>query len=102
MLRARDRDRSGFSTPSTSSPVARRGTPFEGHLSPEKRTPEVVWRGELAREIDDDGHAAIGSRGMATTEKNARAQGGGSPDKGPVHGGKLVARALADRGVSKL
>src|SRR3990170_5022018 len=39
---------------------------------------------------------------MATTEESARAASGGSPESGPVHGGKLVARALADRGVSKL
>ncbi len=40
---------------------------------------------------------------MATTEESARAEGGGEPsDEGQVHGGKLVARALADRGVSKL
>ena len=38
---------------------------------------------------------------MATTEESARAEGG-EPESGPVHGGKLVARALADRGVSKL
>src|SRR3954466_485255 len=40
---------------------------------------------------------------MATTEESARAEGGGPPaGEGPVHGGKLVARALKDRGVSKL
>src|SRR3954447_7452891 len=40
---------------------------------------------------------------MATTEESARTEGGEPPaDEGPVHGGKLVARALADRGVSKL
>ena len=40
---------------------------------------------------------------MATTEESARAEGGErAADEGPVHGGKLVARALADRGVSKL
>src|SRR5689334_3465157 len=39
---------------------------------------------------------------VATTEESARASGGGDEEAGPVHGGKLVARALADRGVSKL
>src|SRR6476620_9447362 len=40
---------------------------------------------------------------MATPEESARAEGDEPPvDDGPVHGGKLVARALADRGVSKL
>ncbi len=40
---------------------------------------------------------------MATTEESARAEGGdAAPEDGPVHGGKLVARALADRGVTKL
>ena len=40
---------------------------------------------------------------MATTEESARAEGGDArAEGGPVHGGKLVARALADRGVSKL
>src|SRR3954454_7507086 len=40
---------------------------------------------------------------MATTEESARAGDGGPPsEEDPVHGGKLVARALADRGVSKL
>ena len=40
---------------------------------------------------------------MATTEESARAEGGdAAAEDGPVHGGKLVARALADRGVSKL
>ncbi len=40
---------------------------------------------------------------MATTEESARAEGRDPPaEEGPVHGGKLVARALADRGVSKL
>ena len=40
---------------------------------------------------------------MATTEESARAEGdNAAPEGGPVHGGKLVARALKDRGVSKL
>ena len=38
---------------------------------------------------------------MATTEESTRAEGDAA-ESGPVHGGKLVARALADRGVSKL
>ena len=37
---------------------------------------------------------------MATTEESARSGDGSTP--GPVHGGKLVTRALADRGVSHL
>jgi acetolactate synthase I/II/III large subunit len=39
---------------------------------------------------------------MATTEDSARAEPGGTPASGPVHGGKLVTRALRSRGVSKL
>ena len=40
---------------------------------------------------------------MATTEESARAEGaGGEAESGPVHGGKLVARALKSRGVYKL
>jgi acetolactate synthase I/II/III large subunit len=38
---------------------------------------------------------------MATTEESARAESGGG-ESGPVHGGKLVTRALRSRGVSKL
>ncbi len=37
---------------------------------------------------------------MATTEESARPEG--SPAPGPVHGGKLVTRALVDRAVSHL
>src|SRR5919201_2215704 len=39
---------------------------------------------------------------MATTEQSARAEPDGAPEEGPVHGGKLVTRALRSRGVSKL
>ncbi len=40
---------------------------------------------------------------MATTEESARAEGaGGEAESGPVHGGKLVTRALKARGVSHL
>jgi acetolactate synthase I/II/III large subunit len=43
---------------------------------------------------------------MATTEESARAEAGGegsaAESTGPAHGGKLVARALKDRGVSHL
>ena len=39
---------------------------------------------------------------MATTEESARGSADGDAEAGPVHGGKLVARALKDRGVSKL
>ncbi len=40
---------------------------------------------------------------MATTEESARAEGaGGEAASGPVHGGKLVTRALKARGVSHL
>ena len=39
---------------------------------------------------------------MATTEESAAPRAATRPNDGPVHGGKLVARALADRGVSKL
>jgi len=38
---------------------------------------------------------------MATTEESTGAEGDAA-ESGAVHGGKLVARALADRGVSKL
>jgi acetolactate synthase I/II/III large subunit len=39
---------------------------------------------------------------MATTEESARAEPAGDADPGPVHGGRLVARALRSRGVSRL
>ncbi|MGH6887179.1 MAG: thiamine pyrophosphate-binding protein, partial [Geminicoccales bacterium] len=39
---------------------------------------------------------------MATTEESARAEAAGDAPTGPVHGGKLVAKALRSRNVSHL
>ncbi len=39
---------------------------------------------------------------MATTEESAPAEGGGIGGAGAMHGGRLVAKTLADRGVSHL
>ncbi|HEX2265845.1 MAG TPA: acetolactate synthase, partial [Solirubrobacterales bacterium] len=39
---------------------------------------------------------------MATTEESARAEGGPGQGSGAMHGGRLVAKALAARGVDKL
>src|SRR5918994_965971 len=44
--------------------------------------------------------AVVGSRPVATTEETAK--GAGEEAGGPVHGGRLVARTLASRGVSHL
>src|SRR4029078_10023605 len=69
----------------------------QGRREAHQRADLEVAAGALGR------GGSVGSAAMATTEDSARAGGDdAAAEGGPVQGGKLVARALKDRGVSKL